>query len=222
MKNAHRTAPLGLMLGIVILVAFYAMIQIVAQSALGTTLIGQKAPLAAVAGTLLGNWGISLLIACGIIAIFGSLYSLVLVFSRVLFAGANDGMLPGYLSKIHPKYSTPHWAIVTLCIIAFFMAITGGFKQLLVLATMSLLLLYAGVALAVIKFRLKPDTRYPATFKLPGGLSIPILTLATLSWFLFHSKLNEVMAIGILLAVLSVMYVLKLFFAGKGVKKSIA
>jgi len=221
MKNPNRTAPLGLMLGFVILVTFYALIQIVAQSTLGAALVNQKAPLAAVAGALLGGWGSQLLIACGVIAIVGSLYSLILVFSRVLFAGANSGILPGFLSKVHPRYATPHWAIITLSTFSFFIAISGEFKQLLVLATISLLILYAGVVLAVIKFRLKGGDEYPATFKLPWGLSIPVITLVILSWFLFQSKLNEVMAIGIFLTVLSVIYILKLFFERRRFRKSI-
>ena len=213
MKNPKRTAPLGLMLGVIILVVFYSLIQIVAQSTLGESLNHQKAPLAAVAGTLLGSWGTKMLIACGVLAIAGSLYSVVFVFSRVLFAGANDGLLPGFLSVVHPRYATPYWAIITLSIIAFLMAISGGFKQLLVLATISLLLLYAGVVLAVIKFRLKRGTEYPATFILPGGLSIPVITLIIIIWFLFQSKSNEVLSLGIFLSLLSIVYMIKIFLA---------
>ena len=218
MKNPNRTAPLGLVLGVIILVLFYSLIQIVAQSTLGAGLIHQKAPLAAVAGTLLGSWGTKMLIACGVIAILGSLYSVVLVFSRVLFAGANDGILPGFLSKVHPKYATPHWAIVTLSIIAFLMAVSGGFKQLLILATISILLLYAGVALAVIKFRLKGGAKYPATFILPGGVVIPVITMVILTWFLFHSKSNELLAIGMFISLLSIIYLFMIFFAKRVVK----
>ena len=209
MKNPNRTAPLGLLLGVIILVVFYSLIQIVSQSTLGVELIHQKAPLAAVAGTLLGSWGTKMVIVCGILAIFGSLYSIVLVFSRVLFAGANDGLLPKFLSKVHPKYATPYWAIITLSIIAFLMAVSGGFKQLLILATISILMLYVGVALAVIKFRLQKSTEYPAGFILPGGISIPVITLVIIFWFLFQSKSNEVLAIGIFLFALSILYILK-------------
>ncbi|MEJ0101346.1 MAG: amino acid permease [Bacteroidota bacterium] len=221
MKNPNRTAPLGLLLGVISIVIFFSLIQIVAQSTLGTELNHQKAPLAAAAGKLLGGWSITMLIACGVIAIFSSLYSLVLVFSRVLFAGANDGLLPGFLSKVHPRYATPHVAIITFSIISFLMTISGGFKQLLILATISMLLLYVGVALAVIKFRVKKTAEYPAAFILPGGLSIPILTLIINGWFLFQSKSNEVLGMGIFLSMLSIIYMLKMFFAKRGLKKSI-
>ena len=212
MKNPNRTAPLGLILGVIILVVFYALLQLVSQSALGAELANQKAPLAAVAGILLGSWGIKVLIACGVIAIFGSFYSTILGFPRVLFAGANDGLLPKFLSKVHPKYATPHLAIIGFSAIAFIMAVSGGFRQLIVLATITLLITYAGVVLALIKFRLKSSKAYPASFMLPGGLLIPIVTLIILGWFICQSKLNELIAIGIFLAVLSVIYAAKFFF----------
>ena len=212
MKNPNRTAPLGLILGVIILVIFYALLQIVSQSAMGAELANQKAPLAAVAGILLGSWGIKVLIACGVIAIFGSFYSIILGFSRVLFAGAKDGLLPKFLSAVHPKYATPHLAIISFSVIAFIMAVSGGFRQLIVLATITILISYTGVVLVLIKFRLKENKAYPAGFRLPGGLLIPIVTLIILGWFLFQSKLNELIAIGILLAALSVIYAVKLFF----------
>ena len=212
MKNPNRTAPLGLLLGVLFLVIFYALLQIVSQSAMGAELTNQKAPLAAVAGILLGSWGIKVLIACGVIAIFGSFYSIILGFSRVLFAGAKDGLLPKFLSAVHPKYATPHLAIISFSVIAFIMAVSGGFRQLIVLATITILISYTGVVLVLIKFRLQENKAYPAGFRLPGGLLIPMVTLIILGWFLFQSKLNELIAIGILLAALSVIYAVKLFF----------
>ena len=210
MKNPNRTAPLGLLLGVLFLVIFYALLQIVSQSAMGAELTNQKAPLAAVAGILLGSWGIKVLIACGVIAIFGSFYSIILGFSRVLFAGAKDGLLPKFLSAVHPKYATPHLAIISFSVIAFIMAVSGGFRQLIVLATITILISYTGVVLVLIKFRLKENKAYPAGFRLPGGLLIPMVTLIILGWFLFQSKLNELIAIGIFLAALSVIYTVKL------------
>ena len=211
MKNPNRTAPLGLMIGVVSIVVFYSLIQIVAQSTLGTELINQKAPLAAVAGTLLGNWASTMLIVCAVVAIFGSLNSLVLVFSRVVYAGARDGLLPRFLSKVHPKFATPHVALISFSTLSLIAAISGGFKQLIILATLSVIFLHIGVALSVIKFRLKPGAESPGSFNLPGGISIPLIALGALLWFLFQSKANEVMALAIFVVVLSIVYALKTF-----------
>ncbi len=215
MKNPNRTGPLGLLIGCGSIVVFFCLIQIVAQSTLGADLINQKAPLAAVAGALMGSWSYSLMIACAVIAIFGSLNSIVLVYPRIMFAGANDGLMPKFLSKLHPQYATPQYAIITFTTLSFLMAITGSFKQLLILATLGILLLHLGVVLAAIKFRLKKDVENPAAFKMVGGLSIPIVALLGLIWFMAQSKMNEVVGIGVFLGVLTIIYGVKVYFLKK-------
>jgi amino acid transporter len=188
---------------------------------LGVDLINHKeAPLAAVAFVLFGSMGSSLLIACAVVAIFGSFNSIILLFPRVMFAGAKDGYLPAFLSKVHPKYATPHWAIIAFSAVAFFVAISGGFKQLVVIATMSILLLYMGVIFALIKFRSKKYDGQPASFRVPGGLVIPITAILFLAWFLFQSKSNEIIGTGIFLGILSVIYLLHYLIAARNLKSS--
>ena len=215
MKNPKRTAPTGLLLGVISVIVFYSLIQLVSQSALGPELITQKAPLAAAAGKLVGNWGIKILLIGGLISIIGTLYSLVIVVPRVLFAGANDGLLPKFLSKVQPKYATPHWAIIIFALIAFLLAISGGFRQLVILATISMLLLYVGVALALIKFRISKENKFPASFMLPGGIIIPALTLIVIAWLLSKSTPDEIKAAGIFIALVSLIYLLRILFRRK-------
>jgi APA family basic amino acid/polyamine antiporter len=221
MKNPNRTGPFGLLLGVVCIVLFYSLIQLVAQGVLGADLINHKeAPLAAVAFALFGSLGSTLLIACAVVAIFGSLNSLILLFPRVIFAGAKDGYLPAALAKIHPKYATPHWAIIAFSGFAFIVAISGGFKQLVVIATMSILLLYIGVILSLIKFRSKKYNNIPASFIVPGGLTIPIISIIILTWLLFQSTTNEIIATGIMMGLLSLIYALRYFILKRTIKKT--
>ncbi len=174
MKNPKRTGPLGILTGVISVIIFYILIHVVAQSSLGTSLATQKAPLAAVANAELGYWALQLLLIGGIISIFGSLFSGLMAFSRVMFAGAFNNLLPKYLSKVHPRYATPYWAIITLSVLAFIFACTGGYRQLIVIATTSMMLIFVGVVLALIKFKLTKDETYAATgFKIPGGIIIP-------------------------------------------------
>ena len=219
MKNPSRTGPFGLLIGVVCIVLFYCLIQLVAQGVLGASLINHKeAPLAAVAFALFGTMGASLLIGCAVVSIFGSFNSLILLFPRVIYAGAKGGNLPEFLSKVHPKYATPYWAIIFLSVIAFIVAVSGGFKQLVVIATLSMLLLHLGVVFALIKFRLKKDETLPARFIVPGGLLIPIVAILILAWFLFQSTSNEIIGTGILMAVISVIYFLRYFITGRKLK----
>lgn len=159
MKDPHRTGPRGILLGVGSVILFYLLVHMVAQSSLGDSLATQKAPLASVAGVELGHWGLQLLLICGIVSIFGCLFSIVMAFSRVIFAGSFNNLLPKYLSKVHPRYATPYWSIITLSAIALILACTGGYRTLIVIATASMMLVFVGVVLALIKFKLTKDKR---------------------------------------------------------------
>ncbi len=222
MKNPNRTGPLGLLIGVVSIVLFYSLIQLVSQGVLGADLVNHKeAPLAAVAFSLFGSTGSTILIICAVISIFGSFNSLILLFSRVMFAGAKDEYLPVILSKVHHQYATPYWAIIAFSFIGFMVSVSGGFKQLVVIATISLLLLYMGVALSLIKFRITKNEIAPASFKVPGGLIIPVTTIVIIAWFLFQSTFNEIIATGIFITLTSVIYLLRYFIVNRTIKTSL-
>ena len=209
-KNPGRSGPLGLLTGVAAVIIFYMLIHLVAQSSLGASLSEQKAPLAAVANKDIGSWAMQVLLIGGIISVFGTLFSCIMAFSRVMFAGAFNKVLPGYLGKVHPKYATPHRAIITLSFIALILACSGGYRYLIVVATISMMLIYVGVVLALIKFKVteKYDTSN-TTFCIPSGIIIPVLSLITLIWFLAHSKREEVKGLGIFIAVLAIIYFTK-------------
>ena len=57
------------------------------------------------------------------------------------------------LSRIHKSFATPHIAIIVYATIGFILAISGSFEQLAVIASSSMLILYLGVALSVMKLR---------------------------------------------------------------------
>ncbi len=210
MKNPNRTGPLGLLYGILFTIVLFCAIQLVAQAVLGNDLaFNKEAPLAAVAGVLVGPWGHTLVIGGSVIAIIGILNSLPLVFSRVMFAGAKDGALPGFLAKVHPRFATPSNAIITFSVVGIIIATSGGFRQLAIIVSSTLLLIYAGVVLAAIKFRLTKQIDKPGTFKIPGGFTVHIAALVAIGWFMIQLKLQEFIGLGIFIGGLSVIYFIK-------------
>jgi len=71
-----------------------------------------------------------------------------------------------------------------------------------------MLLIYLGVVLAMIKLRLNKNTDSAGVFKVPGGLSIPIIAIIIIVWLLAHLSSAEVKGIGIFIAAVSVIYFL--------------
>lgn len=205
--NPGRTVPLGLFLGIGTVVVLFVSIQIVAQGVLGPALASQTdAPLAAVAQSLIGHPGKILLITGAVVSIFGALSGGVLSYPRLLFAGARAGMLPSFLGHIHPKFATPSYAISLYSFLVVLFAVSGGFRQLVIISSASLLLIYLGVILATIRLRRIPDPLNTKSFRIPGGLSVPLITLLIVIWILFHLTGREVLGVAVILAILTALF----------------
>ena len=208
-KNPKKTVPKGIMLSVLIVVTLYMLIQISAQGILGETLPNFKdAPLAEVGKKMIGPLGATLVIVGAFFSMFGNLSGFALNMPRIIFAAARDDVIPPKsLANIHPRYSTPHVAIIGYATLACFFACTGEFKQLAMLSSASFLLIYLGVVLAVIKYRVaKPEEA--GTYKIPGGYVVPVLSTAAIVWFLSNLPPNELTGMLIFLALLSVIYVI--------------
>jgi basic amino acid/polyamine antiporter, APA family len=217
MKDPKRTVPLGIFLGVAGVLVLYIAIQMVTQGVLGNTMAAHKdAPLAAVAGMAFGKWGPVIIIAVTAVAMLGTLGGDILCVPRILFAGARDGLLPKPLAKVHPRFATPHIAIAFYAALGFLLAISGGFKQLATIASASVLIIYLGVALAAIKLRKKDIDTGEKTFRVPGGIFVPLLASVGIIWLLFSLTRDELFGIAVFIAVFSGIYLII-----KQVKKNI-
>jgi amino acid transporter len=104
----------------------------------------------------------------GVISAFGMFNALVMSYSRLPLAMAQDGMLPGIFAKLQRRSRAPWVAIVALAM-GWAMCLGLGFARLVTIDILlygtSLILEF--VALAVLRFR-EPELSRP--FRVPGGL----------------------------------------------------
>ena len=133
---------------------------------------------------------------------FGYVSGMTLSVPRILFAFARDGFLPAPVASVHPRFRTPHVAIVLQTAIAALLAITGSFEPLAILANGSVLLVYAGCCLAALELR-RRDVRLegaPVVFRGRAMAVVPWLALAVIVWLLGSLRAREwiaVLAVGI-------------------------
>lgn len=207
--NPKRTVPKAIFISISTVVVVYILIQMVSQGVLGASLVDFKAaPLAETAKVVFGPVGYVLLIVGASISMFGFLSGELLNVPRVVYALARDKVIPiKSLAKIHKKYATPHIAIIVYATIGFIIAATGSFEKLVVIATSSILVLYFGVALSVIKLRRMQKTQADE-FKIPGGWTVPILSMGIILYFLSNLAIKEIVGTIIIICILSVVFVL--------------
>ena len=206
-KNPKRTVPLGILLGGTIVLIVYMLLQTVTQGVLGADITAYKdAPLAAVAEKIVGPVGAIILLITAAISCFGSVSADVLATPRSLFAAANDGMFPKFLGKVHPKFATPYLAVITYALLIFIFSISGGFKQLAVLASAAILIIYLAVILATIKLRRNKQAASEKTFRAPGGLIFPCIGIAAIIWLLTSLSKWEILSTIIFIAVVCIIY----------------
>ncbi|SEQ90781.1 APC family permease [Natrinema salaciae] len=109
-----RTIPLVLGLGIGIVALFYVALIAVLVGVVPYTQLGNEADLALAASRYLPWWGEYVVAAGAIFAVVTTVNTTLLVFSRTLMRASRDGILPASLSRIHPRFDTPHYAIAVL------------------------------------------------------------------------------------------------------------
>ena len=130
----------------------------------------------------------------GVISAFGMFNALVMSYSRLPLAMAQDGMLPGIFAKLQSKSRAPWVAIVALAV-GWAMCLGLGFARLVTLDILlygaSLLLEF--VALVVLRFR-EPDLLRP--FRVPGGvfgaIAIGIPPMLLLGFSIIRSEHEQV------------------------------
>jgi basic amino acid/polyamine antiporter, APA family len=214
-KDPQKNIPRGIFLGAAGVLVIYLLIQFVAQGVLGDQLpVYKDAPLSSLASRLIGPIGGIIILIAAVLSIFGSISGDILATPRVLFAGSQNKLLPEFLGRIHPKFATPYWSIILFSAVGAFIASSGGFKQLAVYTSSAVLIIYLAVVLAMIRLRYIKDVTEKGSFKIPGGLIIPILAIGTICWFLSHITWLEIKALSIFFAMLTVIY-----FINKAVRK---
>lgn len=206
-KNPSKVVPLGLLSGLSFVLLLYLLIQLVTQGMLGDQLQTHKdAPLAEVSSRLFGVVGIALVTIGAVVSMLGNLSGEVFSIPRIFFAGARDGIFPSFFGKVHPRFVTPARAIILYSSIDFVFALFGGLRQLLILSTATTLLIYLGVVLAVIRLR-KIMPMAPGTgFRVPGGIVVPVIAAIAILWLFFTLSWSELAGMGVLLGLLSVVY----------------
>jgi amino acid transporter len=167
-ERPQRTYPRAMLVAVTIVAASYVL-PFAAMWATGLKATAwETGSWADIAGLLGGPLLRIAVVLGGIISAFGMFNALVMSYSRLPLAMAQDGMLPAVFGKLHQKSRAPWVAIVALAI-GWALCLRLGFERLVTLDILlygaSLLLEF--MALAVLRFR-EPKLNRP--FRVPGGL----------------------------------------------------
>jgi amino acid transporter len=212
-KNPATTVPRAIFTALIFVTILYIGIQMVAQGILGAELAANtKAPLAEAAKRVLGQAGETIVLIGAAISTFGYVTGDMLAAPRMPYALGRDGLLPRILGAVHERYRTPHVAIVLHAVLCAAFALTGTFGYLAVLVVLLTLLVYLVCCLGTIQLQ-RRDVRADGAppLRLPGGPVIPILASLVIVWLMSSSTTQEFLALGGMLLVSTVVYLLMRF-----------
>jgi APA family basic amino acid/polyamine antiporter len=207
-KNPQKTIPRAIFIAISAALILYLLIQTASIGVLGSSLSQFKVnPLGQVANHVIGPVGLTLMIVGAGISMFGNLSSEILSMPRLLYGAAKDRVIPiKALASIHPKFATPYVSIIAIAGLDFIFASVGGFEQLAILSSATVLLVYFGMAMAVIKLRRQIGPKPEGSFRIPGGYLVPVLAAGVIIWFLSNLTRKEMIAGVAIIAFLSLIY----------------
>jgi APA family basic amino acid/polyamine antiporter len=187
-KNPQRDMPISIIGSLLICTVLYILVSGIATGVMSYHDLNVPDPIAVAADHVGLGW-MSSLIKLGAIAGLSSVILVMLLGqSRILWTMAGDGLLPKFISKIHPKFRTPYiTTIVTGVIVAFFAAILP-IRDAASLVSIGTLLAFVIVSIGVLFLRVR-EPGLPRRFRTPivwfvapmGAISALYL-MASLPW----------------------------------------
>jgi APA family basic amino acid/polyamine antiporter len=132
MRDPRRHLPVSLIVGTLIVVAIYLLVNVAYLRTLGLEgLAATTTPAAATARAWMGLSGERFVAAAIAISTFGFLNLAILAPTRVYYAMAADGRFFPALGRLHPRFATPGAAIVVQSAWAIILTATGDYGDLL-------------------------------------------------------------------------------------------
>ena len=146
-------------------------------------------PVASALREVLGTSGATLGSVAVVLSVYGWLTGFTLMMPRVLYSMATRHELPSVLGRVHPRFRTPHVAIIANAIIALAMSLYSSFAQAATFAAIARLAVFASTCAALIALKRRGGPA-PA-FQLPGGTFIAVGGVAFSLWLLSTRNATE-------------------------------
>jgi amino acid transporter len=118
---------------------------------------------------------------------------------RYAHALAVHGMLPARLAAVHTRFGTPHVAIVVTAFFAATLGLLFDYRSLVGMSNVTVLFQYFATCIAVPVLRRRVPAA-TATWRIPGGIVVPVLGAASSLVLLYGATRSEVLVAAACLA----------------------
>ena len=156
----ERTIPLALVSGILIVTASYVALNAAYFYVLPFDRVMASSRVAADAATVLvGARGAAVISGLVTFSAFGAMSGSILAAPRVYFAMARDGLLFRWVDHLHPRFRTPHRAILLQAVWASVLVWSGTYRQLFTRVIFTEWIFFTLMAGGIFVLRRRPDYR---------------------------------------------------------------
>ena len=196
-RDPKRDTAFALITAMLAVTVIYCFIQLAVVGVLPNA-AASKAPIAETLSVLLGPVGLTLGSIAVMISVYGWLTGFALMSPRILYSMADRNELPRIFATVHPRFRTPHIAIIVNAAIALSLGLISNFGQLATFGAIARLGVYIACCAALIALRRKRGQ--PDTFRAPGGPVLAVIGMAFGLWLLSTRRLDQAWFVPVIVA----------------------
>ncbi|MBA3342963.1 MAG: amino acid permease [Gemmatimonadaceae bacterium] len=197
-RDPKRHTAFALIAAMLSVTAIYCLLQLVVVAVLPNA-ASNTVPVAATLRELLGPVGSTVGSLAVVISVYGWLTGFALMTPRLMFSMAERGELPAFLARVHPRWRTPHNAIVVNSAIALALGLAGSFAQMATFSVISRIAIYATTCGALIALRRRQGD--VSEFRVPGGYAVALSGIAFCVWLFATRSLAQAWFLPVVMAV---------------------
>ena len=177
-RDAARTLPRALLIGTLIVTACYAGLNAIYLRLLPLEAVRASTRVAAdAADVLFGGGGARMMAILVMVSTFGAVNGIILMGPRVYYSMAQDGILFRWVGAVHPRFGTPHRAIIIQGLWSSVLALTNTYGALFSRVIYTEWIFFAAMAAGLIILRRRPD--YRPAYRVWGYPVVPIVFIAS-------------------------------------------
>ncbi len=195
-KNPGVNLPRTLIGSVLIVTVLYVLILVVLGGMFSHREIGNLSdPLAEAGNIIFGPLGGIAIIAAGLLATISSANASILAASRINLAMARDRMAPGFFSKIHNSFLTPHRAILVTGALALAFITLDNLELLAKIASVLQLYSYAALNVGCVILRAADPDWYRPAYRAPGYPFVQLFAAAACLIIIYYSGFMPILAV---------------------------
>jgi APA family basic amino acid/polyamine antiporter len=177
-ENPRKTIPRALLLGTLLVTVCYIAVNAVYMYVLPLGRVAASTRIAAdVADALVGFGGGAFMSGLVMFSTLGTVSGLILCGPRVYYSMSRDGLLFRWIGTVHPRFGTPHKAIVLQAFWSAILVATGTYRTLFTRVVYTEWLFFALLAAAL--FRLRRRQGVERGYLMWGYPVLPLVFIAS-------------------------------------------